>query len=184
MNIFFLHHDPSEAARSLCDAHVRKMALESAQILSHPWKRVRDHENPDETSAEWAAARGLAGVGPYRQYRASCQLADWAASSLAAYSWLLDHGIEIAAEFQRRYRRAGEPDHASLSVLLWLKANVGVLALPDLPMSKPPLVMPPEYQHADPVASYRSYYLTKARFARWERGRPAPDWWQELAAAA
>ena len=34
MNIFFLDKDPQFAAQSLCDKHVPKMLLESAQMLS------------------------------------------------------------------------------------------------------------------------------------------------------
>ena len=33
MNIFYVHFDPGIAARSLCDKHVVKMVLESAQML-------------------------------------------------------------------------------------------------------------------------------------------------------
>jgi histidyl-tRNA synthetase len=34
MNIFVLDEDPAKAARMLCDAHVVKMIVESAQLLS------------------------------------------------------------------------------------------------------------------------------------------------------
>ena len=34
MNIFILHEDPVVAAQMLCDRHVPKMIVESAQMLS------------------------------------------------------------------------------------------------------------------------------------------------------
>ena len=34
MNIFVLHKDPTVAAQMLCDKHVPKMIVESAQMLS------------------------------------------------------------------------------------------------------------------------------------------------------
>ena len=34
MNIFVLNSDPAKAAKMLCDSHVRKMCVETAQILS------------------------------------------------------------------------------------------------------------------------------------------------------
>ncbi|WP_237342937.1 pyrimidine dimer DNA glycosylase/endonuclease V [Wolbachia endosymbiont of Folsomia candida] len=34
MNIFILHEDPVIAAQMLCDKHVVKMVLETAQLLS------------------------------------------------------------------------------------------------------------------------------------------------------
>ena len=43
MNIFFLHKDPSRAAKAQCDKHVVKMILETAQMLStgaHKFKYV------------------------------------------------------------------------------------------------------------------------------------------------
>ena len=39
--------------------------------------------------------------------------------------------------------------------------------------------MPDEYKvEGDPVSAYRKYYKgEKAYFAKWNRGREAPEWW-------
>ena len=37
MNIFFVDNNPETAARMLCDKHIVKMPLESAQMLSSVW---------------------------------------------------------------------------------------------------------------------------------------------------
>jgi hypothetical protein len=38
----------------------------------------------------------------------------------------------------------------------------------------------------NPVQAYRNYYHRSKHFAKWEKGRPAPSWWEgyqgELAA--
>jgi len=40
--------------------------------------------------------------------------------------------------------------------------------------------MPDEYKNEDAVTAYRTYYINdKQRFAKWERGVDAPDWWKE-----
>tara|TARA_R100001230_G_C5541417_1_gene71984 strand:- start:293 stop:451 length:159 start_codon:yes stop_codon:yes gene_type:complete len=39
------------------------------------------------------------------------------------------------------------------------------------------LAMPDEYRDDDAVKAYRAYYHSKA-FAKWEKGTPAPYWWQ------
>ena len=39
MNIFFLHRDPSRAAKAQCDKHVVKMVLETTQMLSTAARR-------------------------------------------------------------------------------------------------------------------------------------------------
>ena len=48
MNIFVLDPDPEKAASMLCDCHVRKMCLETAQILS-ACMVIRDIPLEDET---------------------------------------------------------------------------------------------------------------------------------------
>ena len=38
--------------------------------------------------------------------------------------------------------------------------------------------MPDEYKNECAVTAYRDYYIhDKSRFAKWEKGTPAPDWW-------
>ena len=39
MNIFFLHRDPSRAAKAQCDKHIVKMVLETTQMLSTAARR-------------------------------------------------------------------------------------------------------------------------------------------------
>lgn len=60
MNIFYVHTDPVVAAQSLCDKHVVKMTLETAQILSaalhikgfgFPWMM-----RPTSSSTGWRRA--------------------------------------------------------------------------------------------------------------------------------
>ena len=39
--------------------------------------------------------------------------------------------------------------------------------------------MPDEYKDDDYVTAYRKYYKgDKAYFAKWEKGRQQPEWWQ------
>jgi len=50
---------------------------------------------------------------------------------------------------------------------------------------KPPIpfpqCMPDQYKvEGDPVAAYRNYYKgEKAYFARWNKGRASPEWWDD-----
>ena len=45
MNIFFLDEDPYKAALALCDKHVPKMLLESAQMLSTAVRKYEEETN-------------------------------------------------------------------------------------------------------------------------------------------
>ena len=38
--------------------------------------------------------------------------------------------------------------------------------------------MPDEYKSANAIDAYRRYYIMeKAYFAKWDKGRAAPQWW-------
>ena len=40
--------------------------------------------------------------------------------------------------------------------------------------------MPDQYRHDDAVTAYRDYYwCEKRRFAKWEKGTPVPEWWED-----
>jgi len=52
--------------------------------------------------------------------------------------------------------------------------------LPNIPQTPYALAMPDEYRSNDAIDSYRRYYtMDKARFAKWEKGREAPYWWNK-----
>ena len=36
----------------------------------------------------------------------------------------------------------------------------------------------PMCKHEDPVQAYRNYYHAAKPFAKWEKGRVAPYWWE------
>jgi hypothetical protein len=143
----------------LCDKHVVKMLVETAQLLSTVWH-------------ECAAPEDV----PALAYRPSHQrhpCAIWARTSSMNYFWLHDHGLAMADEYTLRY--AGRR-HASRAVIEARRVPplecvpVGALT----PFAQ---CMPDQYKReGDPVAAYRAYYLgDKSRFATW-RGRKTPDW--------
>jgi hypothetical protein len=78
MNIFFVERDPLAAARSLCDKHVVKMTLETAQILS--------------------TVMG----GPYKPTHAKHPSTVWAATQP---QWVYLHFLGLLSEYKHRYGR-------------------------------------------------------------------------------
>lgn len=136
-----------------CDKHVIKMILESGLMLcaSHP-----------EGMAPWKRSH----------YNHPCTV--WARTTRSNYEWLAVHGLELCAEYTRRWGRR----HAAEDVLLWCAENV--------PTSVPPgpltpfavAIKDPQYHRATAVDSYRAYYLgDKVRFAEWRYTNP-PMWWE------
>lgn len=155
VNIFVLSEDPAEAAQMQCDKHVVKMILESGQMLcaAHP-----------EGTAPWKRSH----------YNHPCTV--WARTTSANYEWLAVHGLELCAEYTRRYGRR----HAAEDVLMWCAQNI--------PENVPKGCLTPfvvaiknkDYHKGDAVSSYREYYIRdKVRFAKWRHSDP-PSWWMPL----
>lgn len=152
MNIFYVHPDPRVAARSLCDKHVIKMLLESAQILS-------------------TVRHGVGLPAPYRATHSRHPSTLWAGSSKAAYGWLWRHADALADEYLRRYGRV----HKTTHVLEALREPPAVL--PDVAFTPPPQAMPDEYRQPDAVDAYRTYYRNAKRaIATWRLPATQPEW--------
>ena len=153
MNIFVLDKDPKIAATMLCDKHVVKMIVETAQMLC-------------------TIAHGLGNTSvPYKSTHKNHPCTLWAAKSRENWNWLLEHGIEMSAEYTRRYGRV----HKSLAVIQWC-SNIPNLP-PHSALTPFAQAMPIQYKNDCAVTAYRSYYEgEKAGFAKWKTTPPA--WWK------
>lgn len=169
MNIFFLDEDPHSAAAMLCDKHIGKMQLETAQMLS---TACHVHK--------------LAHPRLYKQTHTNHPSSVWARQSAANLRWLSAYVDGMDQEWLRR-RRHGRP-HASYYV-----SRIAISLLEDFglqpgdKLTPIPLCMPERYWPApelkfvtlpEVVQAYRRYYLAeKAAIATWSLGR-TPSWWQ------
>jgi len=136
MNIFFLDPHPNVAASYLCDKHVVKMGIESAQMLS---------------TAHWSNG----GSAPYKRTHTNHPSTIWARASTNNYDWLVKHAFSILDEYEKRYGRR----HKTRSVVEWLD-----LHRPDLPVAAftlPPQCMPDAYKREDTVDAYRAFYAVE-----------------------
>jgi len=156
MNIFYLHESPTTAAEYMCDKHVVKMILESAQLLCTAHHVCpSDAERPEKF---------------YKKTHINHPCAIWARSCTGNYRWLCDHAQSLLNEYTYRYGK----QHATTSVIRWCKAND-----PDIPESEPTEIaqcMPDEYKADDPVVAYRNYYnQAKSHLHSWKK-REVPHW--------
>ena len=151
MNIFVLDRDPYKAAEMMCDKHVVKMILETAQMLC----TVAAQQGHDT---------------PYRPTHAKHPCTIWASVSQANWEWLIEHGFGLCEEYTRRYHKT----HKSQAVIEWCqKLNLHFASDEQTPFAQ---AMPPQYKSDSAVDAYRAYYHgEKARFAKWKTG--APEWW-------
>jgi len=155
MNIFVLSLDPREAATMMCNKHVVKMIVESAQIL-----------------CTVAHKRGV--DVPYLPTHQHHPCVKWTAASLGNQAWLQEHFLGLCDEYTRRYHRihATEVKLAAFWSQLaspgdWTRAAGFAQAMPN------------EWRiPGDPVTAYRCYYIAeKSLFARWHPRAQAPSWW-------
>lgn len=152
MNIFATDLDPEISAQNLCDKHVVKMILESAQILS--------------------TAHTSNGPPLYRNTHERHPCVLWVRESIQNYRWLCEHALSLCKEYTFRYGRT----HKSEKVIVWCIDNLP--CLPDKRKISPFFqAIPEKYRGSSPVEAYRKYYIgDKSRFAKWNKGRNPPIW--------
>ena len=177
MNIFVLSENPWLAAQQMCDKHVVKMPLETAQMLS-TIHRVLDGTETIRLSKN--GRRIKTWVHPtqenflYRSTMVNHPCTVWGRGNLANYLWLVDHGSALCGEYTRRYGRR----HASEDILDWCQQNAphGIL---DCFTMTPFAQAMPDYCKVpkNAVSAYRQYYLKeKKAIASWKHSE-VPNWY-------
>jgi hypothetical protein len=154
MNIFYIDKCPIKSARQLADQHICKMQIESAQMLC---------------TAHWE----LGSSAPYKRAHTNHPSTKWARQSIENYRWLVEHGLEIAREFTRRYGKV----HKTQSILEWLKANEPQIK--NSIFTEPPQCMPDLYKMQDTIGAYRNFYIeekVKLKKLSWKKLNNIPDW--------
>lgn len=193
MNIFYLSHDPREAAAFHCDKHVVKMIVETAQMLSTAHRlldgqlvtlnmdnlqkkiRLLPGEQPAIIPGETASGRRkllviFENAAAYHATHANHPSNVWLRENRSNYAWGVELLQGLLCEFETRYGRT----HSTARFVPFLKNAPANLL--DGSRTAIPLAMPDEYKQEDPVAAYRAFYRgEKSRFAAWRNGEPT--WW-------
>jgi hypothetical protein len=163
MNIFILDRQPHVSATMLCDKHVPKMCVESLQMLA---SAARRHGATDDQMPLSEAGSPI--KGGYHNHPCT----RWAGDSRSNFTWLASHGLGLCQEFTVRFNKVHKCEH-KIESLLELASLI-----PDGSLTSFALAMPEQYRSEDAVASYRRYYAAeKSGIAKWEKGRPSPEWW-------
>jgi len=151
VNIFVLDENPEIAATMMCDKHIVKMILETAQMMC-------------------TVVASYGHSTPYRPTHARHPCTIWAAETRANWNWLATHGMALCDEYTKRYGKV----HKSQEIIEWCAA--AHIDLPELPQTPFAQAMPEQYKNECVVTAYRSYYMgDKAHFATWKN--ESPDWW-------
>lgn len=175
MNIFFVDRNPVIAAKSLCDQHVVKMTLETAQILS-------------TACVELGVSSKISGLyKPTHKNHPSCV---WARASLEHFNWLLAHGIALGEEYTERFGKVHRSAQVFLEILKSMPIVVTTGTFPTSGWVDPPIAVRDPLRATvtvrdgsgkiDVVASYRKYYrdhkrvfgVVRKRNAEWKQNKP------------
>jgi len=177
MNIFIVDESPIESAKYLHDAHVVKMILESAQMLSTAHRILDGKKVVSYLSGRKKTIWELSGSSETVLYKVShfnhpCNL--WVRESSSNYQWLLNHFEALLNEYTFRYERI----HKSSQLLDCLRILPVNILQAELTTSV--LAMPEKYKSDNPVNSYREYYNFEKLFPRnkpasW-KNREIPYW--------
>lgn len=164
MNIFAVDHDPYHAAQDLCDKHVVKMVLESAQMLSTAQHVLRSS----------SSSRGALLYKP-THINHPCNI--WIRESRDNYMWLYSHYTALSQEYTKRYGKFHSSYHKNS---LWLLlGDTEFMNFPSKGLTPFAIAMknyPDCIKPDDPVESYRNYYRTaKKNIATWKH-TPVPSW--------
>ena len=158
MNIFVTDPDPRLSAEVLCNRHVVKMTLETAQLLS---SAVRLHA-PEGTDLD----------DLYRITHKNHPSSVWVRETRENFRWTVRHGLALAAEYSRRYGK----EHASARIIR--AAAFYDQYIPDGPRTVFALAMPDEFKPIgaalDDDAACKAYRMYIAdKYATWKR---VPRW--------
>lgn len=192
MNIFVLNSDPVIAAQMMCDKHIPKMIVESAQMLSTAHRLLdgkltkRPSKSGKTMVKYWDLYEGSDDLEAELTYYAAVHVGHpctvWCRESSANYRWLWEHMRALCDEYTYRYTTDKEPHkmHKTHREVLWplqsIPRNIPKKDLTEFAqaMKQYPECMVP----GNAVQAYQNYYHAAKPFAKWEKGRAAPTWWK------
>ena len=155
MNIFILDYDPFVCARFMCDRHIVKMIVESAQMLStthHIYNSKKEFL--------------------YKPTHEKHPCTIWTKENRSNYKWHHELFSCMAEEYWLRYGRRHKT-YILLGEILFTPPD----NMPDGDRTEFALAMPEQYKTKDAVKSYREFYLReKLKFCTWTSPSQVPFW--------
>ncbi len=149
MNIFYLDHDPEKAAQLMCDQHINKMILESAQLLSTCVSVMYGNEPKPHL---------------YKPTHVNHPCSVWLRESHSNCEWLYNHCRQLNNE--RFHRFDSTQDHMAMMVaataMHWLDGYRDNQKWYENGMTEPDQAMPAacQFPESAPIA-YQNYYNHK-----------------------
>ena len=161
MNIFILDLNHADNVKMYCDQHLRKMLIETAQLLSSAYYFTNQEH-----------------LAQYKLTHANHPSAKWCRESINNWSYLQILGVCMSVEYKNRFDKS----HKSGEIIEnMLAPNIKCEA-----ETLPPIVVPDSLRCGDIVKSYRRLYrykymdwLGKKHSMKWTN-RQIPDFMKDL----
>ena len=173
MNIFATDENPIIAARNLCDKHINKMIVESAQMLANGFslERLAQDDVPRNQ-------KGQPRTHGYSKH--PCTI--WTYETTDNMEWLCSHALEMGNE--RRYRWPDRARHFSLNFIAWCYENIKDSIAPNGEITDFAVAISEDmncrkiegFDDLSSIDQYRFYYKHDKAFADWTK-RPRPSWY-------
>jgi len=186
MNIFVLDSDPLIAAQMMCDKHIPKMIVESGQMLSttHRMLDGKLTKKPSKSGKTmvkyWDLYEGSddleAELLYYKAVHTAHPCTVWSMQSSDNYRWHWEHMRALCDEYTYRYNKMHKTHRELLYAIEALPRNIpkgGLTPFAQAMKQYPECIVP-----GNAVQAYQNYYHAAKPFAKWERGRAAPNWWK------
>lgn len=151
MNIFFLDPSPKKAVEYHNDAHVLKMGIEAAQLMSTAWHVLDADEIRYIETVPYIGARHI-----YKKTHVNHPMAIWVRTNESNYTWAWRYGDALMKEYTLRW--GGDSKIAHLTSFVIDTLSDLPPSIPEGDFTSPPLCMPDEFKLEGHVESYRNYY--------------------------
>lgn len=183
MNLFILDSCAVKAAQLQCNAHVVKMVIESAQMLSTAHRMLDGYSIRASSKSGKTQVKVWLHPDPdmdnvlYKAVHSAHPCTVWTMASDTNYMWHYAHFVALCDEYTHRYGKVHLTDTLLREKLVKLPKNIksGPLTRFALAMKSNPECM---FEN-DPVRSYRAFYQTKQeRFKMAWTNREVPEWFK------
>ena len=183
MNIFVVDYDARIAAQNLCDKHVVKMIVETAQMASTAHRVLDGSQYIDITSKGRKIKRWKHPIPSWETALCKAVMINhpctkWSMESLHNYNWLVHHGYALCKEYTYRYGKIHSMQELYEKYLYQIPHGFFKIDIDH--RTEFAQAMPDQYKvKDDAISAYRKYYIgEKNRFAKWTK-REIPLWYSQ-----
>ena len=161
MNLFYLDNNIKQSCEALADVHLRKMPLESVQMLcSYVYLRLYSKTHPlisfrknIDFKNQYKAMTGL-----YLPTHINHPVNIWIRQTDANTLYMLKYTEQLFRSYSARFKK----EHGSYSVFKVCKDVImGIINTNDTNFTPVSQCMPDNYKSTNPVEAYRQYYKSK-----------------------